>query len=162
MNEEKFMTLVKDNKGFEVVYAYRDDVDHFLGGKNDHYWYVISKNGKVKEAYTSFYNDGEWKDHYIKGDGIKRKITEAKSGTTIDMIVAKAYLAHEESWVKDKKGTLIEADHPYIHYVKGFGDKALDVSKEYGVNIGYNDLEDTPAGFHLRDLTVGDKVEIFE
>ena len=162
MFEEQFMKLVEQYQGFEIVHAYRDDVDHFLGGRNDRYWYVIMKNNKTKEAYVAFYKDGVWKDQYVKGEGSKKKVKEAEPGTTIKMIAAEAYIAQDEKWVKDKNGTVIEEDNPRIHYVKGFGDKALDVSKLYGVSIAFNDLDDTAGAFHLRDITIGDKVEIFE
>ena len=162
MLEDKFIKLVQDNQGFEVVHAYRDDVDHFIGGKKDHYWYLISKNGKTKEAYVAIYKDGKWKDQYVKGDKDKRKVKDIKEGTTISKITEKVYQCQDENWVKDRKGSLMETDHPYLHYVKGFGEKALDVSQEYGVNIGYNDLEDVALSYHLRDLSTGEKVEIFE
>ena len=49
---------------------------------------------------------------------------------------------------------------PYAyHYVYGFGDKALDVSEAYGVSIGYSDLKDPEAGFHLRYLYTGEDVD---
>ena len=37
MFEERFMKLVEENDGFEFYQAYRDDVDHVLGGKGDTY-----------------------------------------------------------------------------------------------------------------------------
>ena len=162
MFEEEFMKLVQQYQGFEIVHAYRDDIDHYLGGKNDHYWYVIMKKNKIKEAYAAFYKDGVWKDQYITGEGSKKKVKEAESGITIKKIAEEAYKAQDEKWVKDKNGTLIEDEHPRIHYVKGIGDKALDVSKQYGVSIAFNDLDDNAAAFHERYLNVGNEVEIFE
>lgn len=41
MSEEKFLKLVEDCRGFEFYQAYRGDVDHVLGGKDDTCWYVI-------------------------------------------------------------------------------------------------------------------------
>ena len=35
MSEEKFLKLVEDCRGFEFYQAYRGDVDHVLGGKDD-------------------------------------------------------------------------------------------------------------------------------
>lgn len=162
MFEEEFMKLVQQYQGFEIVHAYRDDIDHYLGGKNDHYWYVIMTKNKIKEAYAAFYKDGVWKDQYITGEGSKKKVKEAESGITIKKIAEEAYKAQDEKWVKDKNGTLIEDEHPRIHYVKGFGDKALDVSKQYGVSIAFNDLDDNAVAFHERYLNVGNEVEIFE
>ena len=47
MFEERFIKLVEENGGFEYYQAYRNDVDHILGGKGDTYWYTIMKKGKV-------------------------------------------------------------------------------------------------------------------
>ena len=41
MFEERFIQLVEENGGFEFYQAYRNDVDHILGGKGNTYWYVI-------------------------------------------------------------------------------------------------------------------------
>ena len=49
--EERFVKLVEDNGGFEFYQAYRNDVDHILGGKGNTYWYVILKKGEVTESY---------------------------------------------------------------------------------------------------------------
>lgn len=60
MSEEKFIKLVEENGGFEFYQAYRDDVDHVLGGKGDTYWYVIMKKGKAKESYIGKNSGGAW------------------------------------------------------------------------------------------------------
>lgn len=156
---ERFMELVREYDGFEFIQAYRDDVDHLLGGKGNVYWYTIMKEGKVKESYIGQFDGAAWKDIRVKGSGKRRKTEEIKPGTTIARIVKFAYLAQDEKWVKDRKGRLIEDGHPHYHYTYGFGDKALDVSEKYGVSIGYSDLKDVPAGFHLRYLYTGADVE---
>ena len=38
----------------------RNDIDHILGGKDDTYWYVIMKNGKVAESYIRKRIGGAW------------------------------------------------------------------------------------------------------
>lgn len=156
---ERFMKLVKDNDGFEMVTAYRDEVDHYLGGKGDEYWYVISRDGKVKETYTGFYKDGSWKDTLTKGKGQKATVSEVEPGTTIGLIIREAYLAQDEKWVKDREGKPVEDAHPHLHYVYGFGDKAADISKEYGVTTAYSDLKNEEAGFHLRYICTGKDVD---
>lgn len=160
MYEEKFLKLVEENGGFEFCQAYRDDVDHVLGGKDDTCWYVIMQEGKVKESYIGVKKDGVWEDTCIKGTGKRKKTKEMPSGSTIRRIAGKAYLAQEEPWVKERKPRLIEDAHPHYHYVYGFGDKAADVSGQYGVTIGFSDLSDVPAGFRLRFLYTGADVEI--
>ena len=42
------------------------------------------------------------------------------------------------------------------------GDKALDVSKQYGVSIAFNDLDDNAGAFHVCFINTGDEVNIFE
>ncbi len=159
MSEEKFLKLVEDCRGFEFYQAYRGDVDHILGGKDDTCWYVIMDEGKVKESYIGSRHDGVWEDTCIKGTGKKRKTKEMPSGSTIRRIVGKAYLMQEEPWVKDRKPRLVEDAHPHYHYVLGFGDKAVDVSAQYGVTIGFSDISDTASGFHLRYLYTGSDVK---
>ena len=66
MWEERFMKLVEENGGFEFYQAYRDDVDHILGGKDGTYWYVIMKKGKATESYIGKYS-GAWEDICVKG-----------------------------------------------------------------------------------------------
>ncbi len=157
---ERFIDLVNRCHGFEFSQAYRDFEDHFIGGKGNTYWYMIAKNGKVKEIRITTYDGGAWKDECVKGSGAKKTSKAAPSGSTMKRIVEAAYKCQEESWVKDRKGRLVEDGHPHLHYVKGFGDKACDISEEYGVTIGFSDLQDVPAGFHLRDLSIGEDVEM--
>ena len=154
------MTLVKENNGFELVHAYRDDEDHFIGGKDGIFWYVVMKNNKTKETLVGRCVDGVWKDTRIKGSGDRKKTEKTTPGSTIRRIAEKAYLMQDEKWVKDRKGTLIQEGHPRRHYVYGFGDKGLDISEQYGVTITYSDIHDVPAGFHLRDLRTGNDVEL--
>ena len=162
MAAEKFMQLVQENRGFEFVQAYREDVDHFLGGKGNVFWYCILKNGKNKESYVGTLDGGVWTDVLIKGSGVRQTRKSLPAGSTIRLLEERAYLAQEETWVKDRKPRLIADSHPHFHYVYGFGDKAADVSEQYGVTIGYSDIKDLSVGFHLRDLTIGDAVELPE
>ena len=66
----------------------------------------------------------------------------------------------DQAWVQKRKPSVIQDSHPHFHYVYGFGDKALDVSEQYGVTIAYSDIKDVAAGFHLRYLWTGDDVEV--
>ncbi|MBP5279279.1 MAG: hypothetical protein J6Z03_02245 [Erysipelotrichaceae bacterium] len=158
--EEQFMKLVEENKGFEYYQAYRDDVDHILGGKDDTYWYTILKDGKVRESYIGKYKNGSWEDVHIKGRGANQKSKAMPEGSTIKKIAEKAYLMQDEEWVTSRTPKPIEDEHPHYHYMKGFGDKGLDVSVKYGVTITYSDISDPDAGFHLRYLYTGNDVEL--
>ncbi len=157
MSAERFIKLVEDEQGFEFIQAYRNDEDRIIGGKGNIYWYIITKKGKVKESYIGKLEGGVWKDSYVKGAGAPK---DMPSGTTIDLIAKNAFLIQGEYWVKDRKGKLVEDSHPHLHYVYGFGDKAVDVSEKYGVTIAFSDIKDDAAGFHLRDVTTGSKVEL--
>ena len=57
MSEDRFIQLVQENDGFEFYQAFRDDVDHILGGKGNTYWYTVLKKGKVVETYIGKRND---------------------------------------------------------------------------------------------------------
>ena len=160
MWEERFIKLVEDNGGFEFYQAYRNDVDHILGGKNDTYWYVIMKKGRVTESWIGTLSGGAWSDVCVKGSGAGKKTKAMPAGSTIKKIAEKAYLMQNESWVTRRTPKPIEDAHPHYHYVYGFGDKALDVSVPYGVTIGYNDIKDADTAFHLRFLYTGSEVEL--
>jgi len=159
MSEERFAALAAACHGFEFIQAYREFEDHCLGGKDDTFWYIIRKDGREKDAYIGTLEEDGWKDIRIRGRGKRRKVTAMPSGSTIARIEKAAYLGQEEEWVRKRKPSLIEDSHPHRHYVYGFGDKALDVSVQYGISIGLSDLSDVPAGFHLRYLYVGDDVK---
>ena len=160
MSEERFIKLVEENGGFEFYQAYRNDVDHSLGGKDGTYWYTIMKNGKVAETWIGKLADGAWEDVYIKGGGKNKKSKEMPAGSTIKRIAEKAYLMQDEAWVTRRTPKPIEDAHPHYHYVYGLGDKGLDVSVQYGVTIAYSDIADADAGFHLRYLYTGNDVDL--
>ncbi len=159
MSEDRFLNLVKQNNGFEYVIAYRDFEDHCIGGKGNVFWYTVLRDGKVYESFIGSLEGETWKDVRVKGSGKRRKEIEKPSGSTIRRISEKAFVWQDEDWVKNRKPRVIEDSHPHYHYVYGFGDKALDVSVQYGISIGLSDLSDVPAGFHLRYLYVGDDVK---
>ena len=160
MFEEKFIQLVEENGGFEFYQAYRDDVDHVLGGKDGTYWYVIMKKDKVTESYIGKCKGGVWEDVCIEGSGANKKEKTMPAGSTIRKIAEKAYLMQNETWVTRRTPKPIEDSHPHYHYVYGFGDKGLDVSVQYGVTIAYSDIKDVAAGFHMRYLYTGSDVEM--
>ena len=157
---ECFLLLIERYGGFELVHAYREDEDHYIGGKANNVWYIVVKNGKQTEARIGSFENGTWSDRLIKGSGKKRSEKEAPAGSTLKRIAEKAYLAQDEEWVDGRKPRLIEDSHPHYHYTYGFGDKALDVSESYGVTIRYSDIHDVAAGFHERDVCVGENVEL--
>ncbi len=159
MEKYRFMELVEKCDGFEFYQSFKDEVDYVLGGKGDKYWFFILKDQSVKETYIGTLKGGVWSDRLIKGEGKKQTIKEMPAESTIRRIEERAYFMQEEAWVKERKPRLIDEHHPHYHYTYGIGDKALDVSKDYGVSIAYSDLKDPEAGFHLRYLYTGKEVE---
>ena len=157
-NEKRFIDLAESNGGFEIVLGFRDWEDHYIGGKNGKYWYLITKDEKPVKCWIGEYAGGVWKDTLYKGKG--KPGSAAKPGTALKLIAEKAYLCQDEKWVAGKTGRVLEDRHPHRHFVYGFGDKALDVSAVYGVTIGYSDINDVSAGFRFRDILVGGDVEI--
>ena len=159
MADYRFVELVKKEKGFEFYQAFRDEVDWVIGGRGDTYWFVVLQDQSVKETYIGTLKDGVWTDRRIKGKGKRKTVKEMPSGSTIKRIEERAYYMQDAEWVRDRKPKFVEDANPHYHYVYGFGDKALDVLKDYGVSIAYSDLKDPSAGFHLRYLYTGEEVE---
>ena len=159
MENDRFTELVKKENGFEFCQAFRDEVDWVIGGKDNTYWFAVLKDQSVKEMYIGTFKEGVWSDRMIKGKGKKKNIKEMPAGSTIKRIEERAYYMQDEKWVAGRKPRLIEDAHPHYHYVYGMGDKALDVSEAYGVSIGYSDLKDPSAGFHLRYVYTGEDAE---
>ena len=157
---ECFLQLVERCGGFELVHGYREDEDHYLGGKGNAVWYVVMKQGKPTEARIGTFANGTWTDRLVKGSGKRRSEKDAPPGSTLKRAAEKAYLAQGEEWVAGRKPRLIEDAHPHYHYTYGFGDKALDVSQAFGVTIRYSDIHDAAAGFRERDVCTGADVEL--
>ena len=160
MANYRFSELAEKEKGIEYYQAFRDELDWVIGGKDGTYWFMILKDQSVEETYIGTLKNSVWTDRRIKGKGKRKTAEEMPAGSTIKRIEERAYFMQDEPWVKNGKPRLVEDSHPHFHYVFGIGDKALDVSKAYGVSIGYSDISDPSSGFHLRYLYTGEDVEI--
>ena len=158
MNEESFMNLVKENNGFEFVIGFKDFIDHKIGGIDNKYWYYIDYNGKKAEYYIGTYENGLWTDKFYKGKGSKLESKTIDSGTTIKMIIERAYFYQDK--IVNKKPQEVEK-HGFMcnHYMFGFGEKAVEVVKDYGVTVDFNDINDNDNAYHLRDIFIGKDVE---
>ena len=158
MDSKAFMDLVKENDGFELVIGYRDDVDHYIGGTGNKYWYEVIK-GKKAEYYVGTYNDGVWTDKFYKAKG--KTIESSKTveeGTTINKIVERAFFYQDK--IGNKKPIRVEKEEDtYLHYVYGFGDKAWEVSEKYGVTTFFSDINKEEESYHLRDILIGSEVD---
>ena len=162
MENYRFLELAEKENGFEFYQAFRDEIDWIIGAKGDTCWFVVMQDQSVKETYIGTRKDGVWTDRRIKGKGKRKTEKEMPPGSTIRRVEERAYFMQDAEWVKDRKPRLVEDAHPHYHYVYGMGDRALDVSEAFGVSIGYSDLKDPEAGFHLRYLYTGEEVAIPE
>ena len=91
MDREAFMKLVNENDGFEFIIGYKDDLDYYIGGKGNKYWFQWIK-GKNSEYYIGTYENGVWTDKYYVAKN--RTIVDSSTvepETTINKIVERAY-----------------------------------------------------------------------
>ncbi len=158
MNEESFMNLVKENDGFEFVIGHKNFVDHRIGGLKNKYWYFIDYDGKKQEYYVGTYENGSWIDKFYTKKGSKLESKSVESGITIKMIVDRAYFYQDK--IVGKKPIEVEKKG-YIcnHYVFGFGDKAVETLKDFGITVGYNDIKDNNSAYNLREVLLGKDVD---
>jgi len=158
MDKNAFMKLVNDNDGFEFVIGYRDDLDYYIGGVGNKYWFQWIK-GKDSEYYIGTYENGVWTDkHYIAKN---KKIIESNTvepETTINKIVERAYYYQDR--IGNKKPTEIDKEYDtFLHYVFGFGEKSWEVSKKYGVTVSFSNINKVEEGYQLRDYYIGSEVD---
>ena len=158
MNEESFMKLVEENNGFEFVIGFKDFVDHRIGGQDNKYWYYIDYNGKRAEYYVGTYENGLWKDKFYKEKGNKLESNTIESGTTIKKIIERAYF-YQDKTIGRKPQEIEKHGFKCNHYMFGFGDKAVEVLKDYGITVDFNDIKDNDGAYHLRDVFIGSDVE---
>ena len=45
------------------------------------------------------------------------------------------------------------------HYVFGFGDKAVETLKDFGVTVSFNDIKDNDSAYTLREVLLGKDVD---
>ena len=158
MDREAFMKLVNENDGFEFIIGYKDDLDYYIGGKGNKYWYQWIK-GKNSEYYIGTYDNGVWTDkHYVAKNRTIVDSSTVEPETTINKIVERAYYYQDK--IGTKKPTEIDKEYDiFLHYVYGFGEKAWEVSKKYGVTVSFSDINNVDEGYHLRDFNIGADVD---
>lgn len=158
MDREAFMKLVNENDGFEFIIGYKDDLDYYIGGKGNKYWYQWIK-GKNSEYYIGTYDNGVWTDkHYVAKNRTIVDSNTIEPETTINKIVERAYYYQDK--IGTKKPTEIDKEYDiFLHYVYGFGEKAWEVSKKYGVTVAFSDINNVDEGYHLRDFNIGTDVD---
>ena len=158
MNEESFMNLVNENNGFEFIIGFKDFIDHDIGGQGNKYWYYIDYNKKKAEYYVGTYDNGSWTDKFYTKKGSKLESKTVDSGTTIKMIVDRAYF-YQDRTAGRKPQEVEKSGFVCNHYMFGFGDKAVETLKDYGVTVAFNDIKDNDSAYTLRDVLLGKDVE---
>ena len=158
MDRDDFIKLVKDNDGFEFVIGYRDDLDYYIGGVGNKYWFEWIK-GKDSEYYIGTLDNGVWTDkHYIAKNKqiIESNVVEPE--TTINKIVERAYYYQDK--IGNKKPIEVDKEEDvFLHYVFGFGERAWEVSKKYGITVSFSDINKVEEGYHLRYINIGSDVD---
>ena len=158
MKETDFLKLIEETHGIQVTLGFRDDVDHFIGGKGNKLWYFVKKKS-TEDYYVCTRSGGSTTDvHFTR----KRKILSsepAPSGKTMELILSELAVGQEEIELSGRKPTAVKVyEHPCSHYSFSFGERAYKISDEYGFTVEYFNLNDEPAGFRLRDISTGGKV----
>lgn len=158
MKETDFLKLIEETHGIQVTLGFRDDVDHFIGGKGSKLWYFVKKKS-TEDYYVCTRSGGSTTDvHFTR----KRKILSsepAPSGKTMELILSELAVGQEEIELSGRKPTAVKVyEHPCSHYSFSFGERAYKISDEYGFTVEYSNLNDEPAGFRLRDISTGGKV----
>lgn len=157
--EENILELIKQNDGFEVTLGFCNNIDHFIGGKQDTVWYFI-QNGNKEEFWLGRLTDGVWTDkHYTK----KRKefvSEDCENGTTISKLTDRLYLG-QDYIVKDGRKPTSTENHgiKVDHYSFKFGELAYEISQEYGITVSYSDINDLSVGYYARRIITGEDVK---
>lgn len=159
--EKSFLKLVSEYNGFEFVLGFREDEDHFIGGTGNTVWYHIQKGNSVDCMLAE--KKGEvWTDvHIVKNGKKEAKKEAAESGSTLERIQQRAFFKQEEIEQDGRKPVITEiSGYRNRHYAFSFGARAYDILDEYGITVGYSNIDDEQAGYRLRNLHQGDSVTI--
>lgn len=154
---EAFLDLIAKYGGFEMVLGFREDTDHFLGGKGNAVWYCTVK-GNARDCYIGDLRDGVWTDRHIV---YKRAVTEkaAAPGTALKMITERAYFRQAEISASGRRPVSVTlCGHDADHYVYDFGARAYEILREFGVTAAYSNIDDEQAGYRLRNIVLGPNV----
>lgn len=160
MNIDKFIEIVKSNNGFEFSIGYKDWVDHYIGGKDNKFWYYIDYNGKKSEYYIGTYENGVWIDKFYTSKNNKIITSKSvESGITINKIIERAFYYQDK--ISNRKPILVEKEEGnYLHYSFNFGESACEISEKYGVTTFFSNINNEDEGYHLRNIYIGSDVNI--
>lgn len=153
-----FSELIDKFDGFEFEIGFRDNEDHFIGGTGNTVWYLIQKN-RLTDCRIAEFDGINWKDvHIIKNKSVTKY--DEKPGSTIKMILERAYFKQSEITESGRKAVLTEiCGYKCSHYSFSFGARAYDVLNEYGITIQYSNIDDVASGYRLRNIFTGINVK---
>ena len=158
IDENLFLKLIDEYKGFEVTLGFRGDVDHFLGGSGNKIWYLVHKGSDEDYCLCTLDGDEKKDVHYTNNkQGLSGKA--APSGKTMELILSEIAIGQKEIEESGRKPTCAEVrGHACSHYSFAFGERAYKIADEFGVTVEYSNLADEEAGFRLRDIRTGAEV----
>lgn len=159
MENNPFLKTVEKLDGFELTLGFREDEDHFLGGSENKVWYCVQK-GRRMEYRIGTLSDGIWTDRYFIKKGKDLLVSEAESGSTMEMILNRAYFGQDFIQAEGRAPVhIVNSGLKLSHYVYRFGELAYDVSEDYGVTVSYSNLKDEKAGYRTRNIKTGKSVK---
>lgn len=158
--EKDFRALVEAKQGFEMVLGYQDYVDHCIGGKGNKLWYFINSK-KKKECWMAEYDGITSKETHIVVRKGTPTVKQLEPGTTLKLVNERAFYYQDEFDPASRTPSMVDLNgYPVKHYSFAFGALAVDISEEYGVTLGFSDIEKEEEGYRVRDLLIGSSVEI--
>lgn len=159
LDEGKFLDLIKETGGFEVVLGFRDNVDHFIGGSGDKYWYFIKKGTKEEFYLCTRQGETQTDVHYIQTKK-KQSSEPVPSGETMKRILSELAVGQMEIEKDGRKPTKTALyGHPCSHYSFSFGERAYKISDEFGITVEYSNINDEASGFRLRNIGTGEEIQ---
>ena len=159
-NEKALFKVMEATGGFEVTLGFRDDVDHFIGGRGSQVWYLVRKGSK-DDCFMGTWTGSGWQDVHLirKRGGLTSE--DAPSGKTLDLILRELAAGQKEVEESGRSPSKTELyGHPCSHYSFSWGERACKISDEYGITVEYSNINDESAGFRLRGIETGETVKV--
>lgn len=154
-----FLDLVEKYNGFEYILGFIENEDHFIGGTGNKVWYYKEK-GRTEECWLGELDGDTWTDKHMLLKGKAFSEESAEPGTAMNMILERAYFKQKEIAADGRKPSKTTiSENECSHYVFAFGERAYDISDEYGVTVSYSKIDDISVGFRLRNIFTGSSVK---
>lgn len=153
------LKLVADNKGFAVVFGFKEWTDHCIGGKDNKFWYSI-ENGAKTECYIAEYVNGAWSaQHFTKIDSEVTR-TESDAGTVFEMMAQRLYLAKNANLDGVTPVEVEKCGYKCLKFTKNFGALSYTTSVDFDVTVEFSDCDKPDNGYMLRYFCLGEEVSV--